>query len=623
MYTLPDNPYVALGVPKNAQIPEIRSAHRKLVLKCHPDKVTDPAQKAIKQEEFQRVQKAYELLSDEKERQNYDDMVIANELSRENDERRRRDRDRDREFTPGRTPPRQEHDYRSSPHYNVNVRGDPGFNVRTAEPPSFKKSSSFPSSKSPYASTRTPPRSYEDDIHFSSGFDEVPRESRKARKGSVVYEKEPSRHEEEKRRRRDDEWDRANEKAKRKEQERKELEKRELERKDKERRKEEKKRVEKAREQERKRESDEKRSRHKSPYVEELDPETIIYNASPPKADKKAKSSSSRKHEVPVREPSRTPVASERERKQHDNLEFAAQYLETSRSKAPPGMPRSKTYHSSTFNVRHLTPPPAAVPTPPPAAHNVAAPPPPPVYLDEESRRLSGRSTARRMSHDSPRVKVPSSTSHKKSSGLRDAHIDADPIRPPTFKKSSTMPTSHGTPPSVPESPPRIHRAQTGGDYSRPPPGMPSITRSQTWMPGDDGGERSRSRHAREFTDEDSEDDRRPRRSRRARSPDDVPPMPRQLHYTVDKSTGRALPVRSSTYHDESASGRKSKPSYYMPEANVGRPMEHRPAMPSHQSYGSAQYFEKVKTAKTFDPEEIAFSQVPHTQYRGDPVYTY
>jgi curved DNA-binding protein CbpA len=79
MSTQPD-PYKILGVAKDAQLPEIRSAHRKLVLKCHPDKVQDPTLKAQKQDEFQRVQTAYELLADEKERKRYDDQARLAEL---------------------------------------------------------------------------------------------------------------------------------------------------------------------------------------------------------------------------------------------------------------------------------------------------------------------------------------------------------------------------------------------------------------------------------------------------------------------------------------------------------------------------------------------------------------
>ncbi|KUJ21480.1 heat shock protein DnaJ, partial [Mollisia scopiformis] len=70
--TLPPDPYKLLGVAKDAKLPEIRSAHRKLVLKCHPDKVQDAALKAVKQDEFQKVQQAYEILSDDSKRQQYD-----------------------------------------------------------------------------------------------------------------------------------------------------------------------------------------------------------------------------------------------------------------------------------------------------------------------------------------------------------------------------------------------------------------------------------------------------------------------------------------------------------------------------------------------------------------------
>jgi len=80
MTTSTPDPYEILGVAKDAQLPEIRSAHRKLVLKCHPDKVQDPTLKAQKQDEFQRVQTAYELLADEKARKRYDDQARLAEL---------------------------------------------------------------------------------------------------------------------------------------------------------------------------------------------------------------------------------------------------------------------------------------------------------------------------------------------------------------------------------------------------------------------------------------------------------------------------------------------------------------------------------------------------------------
>ncbi|PHH60986.1 hypothetical protein CDD81_952 [Ophiocordyceps australis] len=71
MSHLPPDPYKILGVHKDAQISEVRSAYKKLVLKCHPDKVQDPKLKLEKQDEFQRVQQAYELLSNDREREKY------------------------------------------------------------------------------------------------------------------------------------------------------------------------------------------------------------------------------------------------------------------------------------------------------------------------------------------------------------------------------------------------------------------------------------------------------------------------------------------------------------------------------------------------------------------------
>lgn len=81
--SLPPDPYTALGVAKDAKLPEIRSAHRKLVLKCHPDKVQDAALKAIKQDEFQKVQQAYEILSDDTKRLQYDEQLKLFELRKE------------------------------------------------------------------------------------------------------------------------------------------------------------------------------------------------------------------------------------------------------------------------------------------------------------------------------------------------------------------------------------------------------------------------------------------------------------------------------------------------------------------------------------------------------------
>lgn len=84
MTVLPDfDPYEALGVTKDATLTDIKSSHRKLVLKCHPDKIKDESQRSQAQDQFQKVQQAYECLSDETSRAKYDNKVKLAELKRE------------------------------------------------------------------------------------------------------------------------------------------------------------------------------------------------------------------------------------------------------------------------------------------------------------------------------------------------------------------------------------------------------------------------------------------------------------------------------------------------------------------------------------------------------------
>ncbi|KAI0848530.1 hypothetical protein F5Y00DRAFT_238604, partial [Daldinia vernicosa] len=73
--TLPPDPYKVLGVSRDAQLPEIRSACRKLVLKCHPDKYPDPEVKNEKAKEFKLIEDAYDILINETRRAAYDDRV--------------------------------------------------------------------------------------------------------------------------------------------------------------------------------------------------------------------------------------------------------------------------------------------------------------------------------------------------------------------------------------------------------------------------------------------------------------------------------------------------------------------------------------------------------------------
>src|SRR5881296_4199447 len=61
--------YELLGVPRKASAKDIRSAFRKLARKYHPD--LNPGDKSA-EEKFKQLQEAYEVLSDEKKRQIYD-----------------------------------------------------------------------------------------------------------------------------------------------------------------------------------------------------------------------------------------------------------------------------------------------------------------------------------------------------------------------------------------------------------------------------------------------------------------------------------------------------------------------------------------------------------------------
>ena len=61
--------YDVLGVSKSADATEIKKAYRKLAMKYHPDK--NPGDKEA-EEKFKEINEAYEVLSDETKRRNYD-----------------------------------------------------------------------------------------------------------------------------------------------------------------------------------------------------------------------------------------------------------------------------------------------------------------------------------------------------------------------------------------------------------------------------------------------------------------------------------------------------------------------------------------------------------------------
>jgi molecular chaperone DnaJ len=68
--------YQALGVEREAGAEEIRKAYRKLARKHHPD--LNPGDKAA-EDRFKKVQEAYDILSDPKKKQMYDQVGFYSE----------------------------------------------------------------------------------------------------------------------------------------------------------------------------------------------------------------------------------------------------------------------------------------------------------------------------------------------------------------------------------------------------------------------------------------------------------------------------------------------------------------------------------------------------------------
>ena len=80
MNDIPPDPYEALGVSKLANRAEVRSAHRKIILRDYKDYLRDTDSNAAKAEGFYKVQQAYELLGDEAERLRYDNQAKLREM---------------------------------------------------------------------------------------------------------------------------------------------------------------------------------------------------------------------------------------------------------------------------------------------------------------------------------------------------------------------------------------------------------------------------------------------------------------------------------------------------------------------------------------------------------------
>ncbi|KHO00576.1 DnaJ domain containing protein [Metarhizium album ARSEF 1941] len=455
MSPLPPDPYKILGVSRDAQTAEIRAAHRKLVLKCHPDKVQDPALKLEKQAEFQQVQQAYELLTDDRERQKYDDKVKLEELRKQFQNRANI----------------------STPRATRYAGPDEARGTESRASP-FKASASSPGVKYSYHAF-----SDEDLGRGSRVFDAAPRYSsrreasfEKSTERKSYKDRERGERERERRRQQEDAIKRAEKDAK-------------------EQRRAEKRAREKQMAKDMKRQSEEKK-RHAKPYIEPFDEE-------PPVRSERKKSSSSRKYEEKRdrssgREDVRPPKP---QRSWTAKEEYATSYIQASKAKSSPGLQRSAT----TYHIRSVQPP---APTPPPI-HGQSSPFAAPV--EEDVRRSSAK--PRRGSVDEPMLSR--ERSHRdamddppiigSSPSARHAASFFSSSTPPRsdLPRTKTMPHESV---SYSRSPPELSRSKTfnvfetpdhprGRDRSRMQPQVDLDTDDEDYLRRRDRKHRSRRQH--------------------------------------------------------------------------------------------------------------------------------
>lgn len=596
MSPLPPDPYKILGVSRDAQISQIRSAHRKLVLKCHPDKIQDPLLKAQKQDEFQKVQQAYELLSDELERRKYDERFKLEELRKQVQNKANISSPRSTARYPGHDDARGT-EFRASP---------------------FKVNTHSPSAKYEYR------RYTEEDVRGPRIYEAVPRTTRretdhleKPSKRETERERERERDREREREERERERERARERDRDREREYKHDRLREKDRDrrkrqddaakrtDKEARRADKRAREKLLAKEVKRETEEKK-RYAKPYIEPYDEPT------PAKSERKRSSASTSKRHDEKRDrssgredthsdvPSHPPTP---QRSYSSRFDFAASYIKASKFNGgtAPGLKRSATM----YNVETVQPP---VPTPPPI------PTPFPVPEDDSARRSSAK--PRRGSEEVPRLSR--ERSYRASSRETLDEVPVVNLSPSTHH-SAQFPrsASHGIP-TTPSSPPRTDLPRTKTmpieptSYPRPPV---NLSRAHTFnVPEATDYPRGRGRsrmHSQIEVESDSDDvyerrkDRKHRSSRRHHSPEPI--------RTADHSF----------YPGDGIRGRLRSGFIRRPEPEVDpyayyahhHPNDVRPSMPTRQTSYSASAatakYPKVKLSKAYGYEDVQYSDYP------------
>lgn len=486
MSSVPPDPYKALGVEKSADVSTIKSAYRKLVLKCHPDKVQDPTLKAVKQDEFQRVQQAYEVLVDETKRKAYD---LDAKMRRMREEA-------------GRYVPHQSPTPRTAP------KDYAGFNVRTAEPPpSFKPGP--PPSSYPYTGS-SPLHSHSWDREMPCRTKSMYEDNRRARR-TASYENSREVPKEERRRQKEDVeeaarvWQREREREREKKARAEREEKREKQRKDTDKRERERDRL--------RRQDQQDKSHSRKAYVEHFgdsDEERRTYSKKKPSTGGATGASSSKKAtETPRRDRSarredepRAEVHAEPLPDFQSKIAIAASYISDQKRRGS----------KNTMPAAHFTEEPAYSPSP---------------HFPEPEGGWNATTGS------SPRPRR-GSQEEKKSRGRVDEpdddvqHFMASDRHPPRLPKSysTTGAAIHVSNSSAPRGPP-LGRAAT----MEPPRSMPAAPSA----PPESG--RAKPERRRRGSFEAADLDMRPRHS-----------TDRVFHFTVDESSPIPRTGKSSYY---------------------------------------------------------------------------
>ncbi|MCJ1307069.1 Diphthamide biosynthesis protein 4 [Agyrium rufum] len=417
---IPPDPYKALGVPKDATITTIRSAHRKLVLKCHPDKVADATAKAKAADEFHQVQQAYEILSDDTRRKHYDDQVKLAELRADifGDKNRRAQ------------PPA---DYFQRSNSNFEERGNVIYEERVP-----RRSPEHENFAAKYDDYRPSAKRYSEKAEFMARRSSAPTsdDRRKARARAEEDERVAAMRERESEKARRDklraEGDKRRDRERRKDYERKDYE-----------------------------------TKHRHAYVEEdSDSDSDVARAPPRRSVPETK----RRHEEPKRrsrEETRKPIIVEGS----DSEDLETKHWNSARNyifKASNVRPSLANYISKDGRVRV---PENAIPPPPP-------PPPAPAPARKDSRHRDDLDLPRRSSgHSSRREETRpklSSSSHRRPSAVTEivepsSRAYESATRRPGLSSASTDPTQIHIPSSKYGNPPRSSTLDTRKEARIPP----------------------------------------------------------------------------------------------------------------------------------------------------------